>query len=84
MKISVITTTFNSEETIARNVLSVINQTYGNFEQIIIDNESSDNTLGLVKRLYDENGSIVNPKNIEGIDGIFHIDELSKLINEHY
>ena len=57
MKISVITTTFNSEETIARNVLSVINQTYGNFEQIIIDNESSDNTLGLVKRLYDENGS---------------------------
>jgi len=31
-----------------------------------------------------ENGSIVNPKNIEGIDGIFHIDELSKLINEHY
>ena len=56
MKIFVITTTFNSEGTIERNVLSVINQTYRNFEQIIIDNESNDNTLSLVKRLYDENG----------------------------
>jgi glycosyltransferase involved in cell wall biosynthesis len=56
VKISVITTTFNSEKTIERNVLSVINQVYRNFEQIIIDNKSSDGTLSLVTQLYDENG----------------------------
>ena len=56
MKITVITTTFNSEGTMARNVLSVLNQTYKNFEHVIVDNQSSDHTLSLVKQLYDENG----------------------------
>ena len=56
MKISVITPTFNSKKAIVRNIQSIINQTYKNFEQIIIDNESSDGTLSLVKQLYDENG----------------------------
>lgn len=52
MRISVITPTFNSEETISENVNSIINQSYKNFEHIIIDNQSSDKTLELIESLY--------------------------------
>jgi glycosyltransferase len=52
MKISIITPTFNSEKTIAKNVESILKQSYKDFEHIIIDNLSSDNTLEIVKKLY--------------------------------
>ena len=52
MKISIITPTYNSEKTILANVQSIINQTYKNFEHIIVDNLSTDSTLHLVKDLY--------------------------------
>ncbi len=52
MKISIVTPTFNSEATILINVNSILNQTYSNFEHILIDNESSDNTLNLAKKEY--------------------------------
>ena len=52
MKISIVTPTFNSETTILNNVNSILNQTYTNFEHILIDNESSDDTLNLVKKEY--------------------------------
>lgn len=52
MKISIITPTFNSEKTIIRNLESVINQTYKNFEHIIVDNLSSDSTIDKVRKFY--------------------------------
>ena len=52
MKISVITPTFNSEKTIAKNVESILKQSYKDFEHIIIDNLSSDKTLEIVRQLY--------------------------------
>ena len=52
MKISIVTPTFNSETTILNNVNSILNQTYSNFEHILIDNESSDDTLNLAKIEY--------------------------------
>jgi glycosyltransferase len=52
MKISVITPTFNSEKTILRNAESVLNQTYKNFEHIVVDNLSSDGTVDLIKECY--------------------------------
>ena len=55
MLISIITPTFNSEKTIAKNVKSVINQTYKNFEHIIIDNQSKDNTISIINKIYREN-----------------------------
>ena len=56
MKISIITPTNNSNSTIVQNVNSVINQTYKEYEHIIIDNLSSDNTLQLIKNTYDDPG----------------------------
>ncbi len=52
MKISIVTPTFNSETTILNNVKSILDQTNSNFEHILIDNESSDNTLNLAKKEY--------------------------------
>ncbi|MFA6978472.1 MAG: glycosyltransferase family 2 protein [Ignavibacteriaceae bacterium] len=52
MKISVITPTFNSEKYIRQNVQSVLQQTYPDFEQIIIDNKSQDSTLQLIREEY--------------------------------
>jgi glycosyltransferase involved in cell wall biosynthesis len=58
MKISVITPTFNCEKTILSNVKSVLVQTYTDFEQIIIDNLSSDRTLQIIRDTYANAGNI--------------------------
>ncbi len=55
MLISIITPTYNSEKTIEKNVKSVINQTYKKFEHIIIDNQSKDNTIDIINKIYKEN-----------------------------
>ncbi len=49
MKISLITATFNSADTIADTLESVHNQSYYGIEHIIIDGASQDNTLKIVK-----------------------------------
>jgi len=56
MKISVVTAVFNSEKTIERNILSVLNQSHQDFEQILIDNLSSDKTVQFARELYDSHG----------------------------
>ena len=49
MRITIITATFNCENTIAYALDSVKNQTYKDIEHIIIDGKSTDNTLNIVK-----------------------------------
>ena len=74
MKISVITPTFNSEKTIAKNVESVLKQSYNDFEHIIIDNLSTDKTLALLRELYKNlpaNLSIISEKD-SGISEAFN------------
>ncbi len=47
---SIITVSYNSEETIDRTIKSVLNQSYKNFEYIIVDGGSSDKTNEIIDR----------------------------------
>lgn len=49
MKISVITVSYNSAATIADTLRSVENQTYRQFEHLVIDGQSSDDTLLIIE-----------------------------------
>jgi len=53
MLVSIITVCFNSEKTIARTIESVLAQTYGNIEYIVVDGASSDGTVKVAKN-YEE------------------------------
>ncbi|MDE6202018.1 MAG: glycosyltransferase [Lachnospiraceae bacterium] len=50
MLFSIITVCFNSEKTIERTMKSVLNQTFKDFEYIIIDGASKDRTVEIVRR----------------------------------
>ena len=62
-KISIILPTFNAEKYLEKTILSIINQNYKNFELIIIDNESKDNTINIVNKFKKKlNLKIINKK----------------------
>lgn len=58
IKFSIITVCYNSEKTIERTLKSIIAQTYKNFELIIIDGASKDNTLELINKYRDKIANI--------------------------
>jgi exopolysaccharide biosynthesis WecB/TagA/CpsF family protein len=55
MKVSIITPTYNSADTILYNLESVSNQTYKNIEHIIVDNFSLDQTKEIIKKFKNKN-----------------------------
>lgn len=63
MKVSIITATYNSAATIKDTILSVKNQTYRNVEHIVIDGNSTDNTLNLVNYFGHRGPLISEPDN---------------------
>lgn len=50
-KVTVITTVYNCEKYITQSVESILNQTYRDFEYIIVNDGSDDNTSELIKKL---------------------------------
>ena len=52
MLFSIIIATYNSSQSIARCINSILNQEFDNYEIIIKDNISSDNTIKIVKELF--------------------------------
>jgi glycosyltransferase len=53
-KISIITVSYNSKDTIEDTILSVLGQTYENIEYIIIDGASKDGTLEIIEKYKDK------------------------------
>ena len=53
-KISIITITFNSENTLEETILSIIKQDYDNLEYLIIDGGSKDGTMKIVDKYRDK------------------------------
>ncbi len=70
MKISIITPTFNSQETIKDNINSIIQQDYENWEQIIIDNISKDKTLNIVSQFNNNKITFISEKDKGIFDAI--------------
>ena len=54
MKISIITICYNSAETLEKTILSVAVQSYKNIEYILVDGNSSDGTLDIIKKHQDK------------------------------
>ena len=53
--ISFVVTSFNYEKYILKTLESIKNQSYENIEIIIVDDKSSDNSVGLIKKFIEEN-----------------------------
>src|SRR6478752_2200090 len=52
--VSIILPTYNREQLVAESIHSVLQQTYGDFELLIIDDGSEDNTYEIVAAIKDE------------------------------
>ena len=50
MKVSIVTASYNSGSTLEDTIKSVLSQSYNNIEYIIVDGNSSDNTIDVVKK----------------------------------
>lgn len=89
MKISIITTTYNSASTIEQTIQSVLNQSYTNIEYIIVDGGSTDGTIDIITRYKAQLSKVISEKDNgiydainKGIDlatgdiiGILHSDD---------
>jgi len=62
LKISIITVTFNSASTIEQTIRSVTGQTYPDIEYIIVDGQSTDDTLKIVEKYKDRISKIISEK----------------------
>ncbi|AOM81653.1 glycosyltransferase family 2 protein [Salisediminibacterium beveridgei] len=64
--VSVIIPTHNRERTIMRAINSVLSQSYQTFEIIIVDDNSNDNTVGLVNEIEDNRIKIIKLSSNQG------------------
>ena len=62
MKISIVTVVYNSEKTIRDTIQSVVSQNYKDIEYIVIDGQSTDNTIQIVRSFGDKIDRIISEK----------------------
>jgi len=60
MKISIITVCYNSATTLEKTIFSVAEQTYNDVEYIIVDGNSKDDTLNIIKKNQDKVSSWIS------------------------
>jgi len=69
--VSIITPTYNHEKFIGKCIESVLSQTYSNWEQIIIDDGSSDKTEEIIAEYKDNRIKYIKQKNV----GIYNLNK---------
>ena len=63
IELSVIVQTYNNANTIAETVRSILNQSFNNFELLILDDKSKDNTLDIINTFSDNRIKIYKNEN---------------------
>ena len=66
-KVSVIMSVYNGEKHLQEAVDSILNQTFKNFEFIVINDGSTDSTAEILKSFFDERMIIINQDNRRGL-----------------
>jgi len=69
--ISIITVVYNGEKYLEETIQSIINQTYSNIEYIIIDGDSTDGTLEIIRKYEDKIDYWISERD-EGISDAFN------------
>lgn len=64
--VSIITPCYNSEKYIADTIKSVLAQTYKNWQWIIVDDNSKDNSVAIIKSFNDKRIIVIESKNNQG------------------
>ena len=59
-KVSIVIPTYNHGKYIRKCIESIISQTYNNWEAIIVNNNSTDNTVDIINNFNEERISIIN------------------------
>ncbi|HKC68552.1 MAG TPA: glycosyltransferase family 2 protein [Bacteroidia bacterium] len=67
-KISIITVTYNSAQTLEQTIQTVLAQDYPNIEYVIVDGKSKDNTVTIIEKYKDRISTFVSEKD----DGLYH------------
>lgn len=82
-KFTVVTVTYNAEQTLERTLQSVASQTYPHVEHLIVDGLSNDGTLTLIQEYAEDNSVCANPHEISFIrepdNGLY--DAMNKAID---
>lgn len=82
-KFTVVTVTYNAEQTLERTLQSVASQTYPHVEHLIVDGLSNDGTLTLIQEYAEDNSVCANPHDIRFIrepdNGLY--DAMNKAID---
>ena len=76
--ISIITVVYNGEKYIEETIKSVLNQSFKNFEYIVIDGKSNDSTLDIIKKYKNKIDIIVSQKDKNLWDAVNKGIRLSK------
>ena len=63
IKVTVLMSVYNGEKYLSQSVESILNQTYENFEFVIIDDGSTDNSYSILKQYASQYSQIVLIKN---------------------
>ena len=67
-KISIIMPVFNSEMFIRQSLESIFNQRYSNLELIVVDSQSTDNSISIVEEFMDNNIKLISEQDF----GLWH------------
>lgn len=73
MKLSVVMSTYNREHLVGQTIESVLNQTFHDFEFIIIDDASCDKTCDLIKNYNDSRIKLFKNKENRGCTFNYHV-----------